>query len=309
MNNVHNELDYDVIIIGAGPAGLNAALYLSRSKKKTLFIEKGAPGGKMVQTFKIDNWIGTKEINGATLSLNMFNHAKEFGAVYKYGEVKKIHNKEDYFKIIELQNGEKITTKVVIIASGMTNRVPREIDGIEEYENKGVSYCVICDGPFYEGKPQGIIGGGNSAIEEASFLSTVASKVYIFVKDEKIIAEKIILDQALSKKNIEIILNSQIKKINGNNEGIESVDVNVAGEDKNFKINALFPYIGFLPLNSFASHIKIFDEKGFIKTNENMETEIKGIFAIGDIRSKEVRQIITAASDGAIAAKYITNLI
>ncbi|MGL4343518.1 MAG: NAD(P)/FAD-dependent oxidoreductase [Metamycoplasmataceae bacterium] len=300
---------FDVIIIGAGPGGLNAALYAARANLDVLFIEKGAPGGKMTTTFNVSNWIGTEEIRGAELSLKMFNHAKKSGAKYKFGTVEKINDISHFEKEIILSNGEKLYSKTVVIASGMKNRVPMEIEGIRDYENKGVSYCSICDGPLYGNVPQAIIGGGNSAIEEGIYLSSIAEKVYIFVKDKKLNAESSIVDSLKKRNNIEVFFESQVKKIIGNEKGIEKILVDVKGENKEFYVSSLFPYIGFIPVVDFASHLDIFDNSGFIITDKNMETKIKGIFAIGDIRTKEIRQIITAASDGAIVGKFLANEI
>lgn len=302
--------NYDVVIIGAGPAGLNAALYLSRANLRVVFIEKGAPGGKMTTTFNISNWIGVKEIHGARLAMSMLQHVKENGAIHKYGNVVKFVNVKENKKEVHLENGEIFYSKIVIIATGMVNRIPEEIEGIHEFENKGVSYCVVCDGSLYGKNNQSIIGGGNSAFEESLYLSNIAKKVNIFVKDNEIIAEPKIVEQVQNTKNIEIFLNAQVKKIIGTSEnGIEKLEVNIDGQDKIFDSKSLFPYIGFLPATSFIKNLDIFNDKGFIMVDKNMETNVKGIFAVGDIIEKDVRQIVTAASDGAIAAKYISGTI
>ncbi len=306
MNN--SKFNYDLIIVGAGPAGMNCGLYAARSNLKVLIIEKGAPGGKMTSTFRIDNWIGDESISGAKLALRMLKHTKDSGVEHKYGDVIKVDSHSELHKTVTLKNNVVITTKVVVIASGMINRIPNEIDGIMKYDNKGVSYCVICDAPFNKGKPAAIIGGGNSAIEEAIYLSSLASEVYIFVRDDKLISDKILSDEVAKIKNIKIYFNSYVVKLLGKTN-LESIIVNIKNKETEIKINALFPYIGFIPSSSFISHLDIFDKTGFILTDENMETSEKGIFAIGDIRVKKIRQIITAASDGAIAAKVIGNKI
>lgn len=310
MNNIKKEYstNYDLIIIGSGPAGMNCGLYAARANLKVLIIEKGAPGGKMTSTFRVDNWIGDESISGAKLALRMLKHTKEIGVEHKYGDVIKIESISKFNKQVVLKNNDILTSKVIVIATGMINRVPKDIVGINKYENKGVSYCVICDGPFNKGKPAAIIGGGNSAIEEAIYLSSLASEVHIFVKDKEMIADKIIINDALKIKNIKIYLNSNVIELIGNSN-LEEINVDINGKLKNIKINALFPYIGFIPASSFAKNLDIFDEKGFIITDENMETKESGIFAIGDIRVKNIRQIITAASDGAIAGKVIGNKI
>ncbi|MGL5617592.1 MAG: NAD(P)/FAD-dependent oxidoreductase [Metamycoplasmataceae bacterium] len=303
-----NQTIYDLIVIGSGPAGMNCALYAARANLKVLIVEKGAPGGKITTTFRVENWIGDESISGAKLSLRMLKHTKEVGVEHKYGNVVKIESISEFNKSVILKDNIVLKSKSIVIASGTINRIPEEIKGIREYENKGVSYCVICDGPFNKGKPAAIIGGGNSAIEESIYLSSIASEVNIFVKDDKLIAEKSIIEDVKKIKNIKIYFNSSIKKLIGN-PVLEEIIVDINGKEEKMKINALFPYIGFLPANSFASHLDIFNERGFIITNENMETKEKGIYAIGDIRVKNIRQIVTAASDGAIAGKSLGNKI
>lgn len=299
--------DYDVIIIGGGPAGLTAAVYSSRANLKTLFIEKGAPGGKMVKTFKIENWPGDKNINGVDLSLRMFDHSKEFGATYKYGNVVNIESKGSNEHIITLKNGDQYQAKAVVIATGMVERVPETIKGIHEFENRGVSYCAICDGPLYKGKDTAIIGGGNSAIEEATYLSSIASHVYVFVRTEKdLIAEKKLIQELKEKQNITILLNSEIKELIGDGK-LEKIKAVVEGKEQEMQISAVFPYIGQVPVSDFAKSLDIVDTRGFIITDEFMETKVKGIYAIGDIRVKEIRQIATAAADGAIVGKILAN--
>lgn len=305
---MNKEVIYDLVVVGSGPAGMNCSLYAARANMKVLVLEKGAPGGKMTSTFRVDNWIGDESIPGAKLALRMLKHTKDAGVEHKYGVVAKINSISEFDKSIILTDNSIIKSKAVVIATGMINRIPDEVEGIKEYENKGVSYCVICDGPFNKGKPAAIIGGGNSAIEEAVYLSTIASEVNIFVKGDNLIADKVIVDEAKKIKNINIYFNSSVVKLFGSPH-LEEIMVNIEGEEKRMKISALFPYIGFIPENSFASHLDIFDQRGFIITDENMETKEKGIYAIGDIRVKNIRQIITAASDGAIAGKIIGNKI
>lgn len=303
--------DFDIIIIGGGPAGMAAALYAVRGGLKVAFIEKGAPGGKMITTFNISNWIGTEEIHGAQLSLNMLNHVKNVGAVHKYGNVVGINNISETTKEIILENGQKLRSYAVIIATGMKSRIPEEIEGIHEYENNGVSYCVVCDGPLYGHSVQSIIGGGDSAIEESTYLANIAKEVNIFIREDKPKAEKVLLEKLKEKPNINIYLKSQVKKIIGTKEkGIEKLLVEIDGVKKEFESSALFPYIGFIPITDFAKEFDIFDKTGFIIVDKNMETSVKGIFAIGDIIVKDIRQVATAVNDGVIAGKYLaTNLV
>ena len=300
--------DYDVVIIGAGPAGLTAAIYTSRANLRTVFIEKGAPGGKMVETSVIENWSGDESVAGHELATRMLNHAKKTNAEYMYGDVEKVVSIGEFQKEVYLSDGRVINTKTVIIATGTVENKPMFIDGILKYEHKGVSYCAICDGPFFKNKPVAVIGGGNSAIEEASYLTSIASKVYVFVRKDYLRADKVVQEEANKKKNLEIIYKSNVKKIEGK-DGVQNLIVNIDGDNKNFKVSALFPYIGQKPSTSFLSNLNITNDLGYIKTSENMETSIDNIFAIGDVRVKQIRQIATAVADGAIVGKILANII
>ena len=304
---INNELTFDVVIIGAGPAGLTCSIYASRGNLKVAFIDKGAPGGKMTATYEIENWSGEENIKGYELSTKMLNHALKLGAKHIYGNVIRIENISEFEHYVYLENNQKIKAKAIVIASGMDNKKP-PIPNIDFYNNKGVSYCVICDAPFYKNKPAAIIGGGDSAFEESIYLSSIASKVYIFIRKSYPKAEPKMVEDVQKIDNIEIIYNSEIIELFGK-EQLEKVKYIENGEEKFKEINHLYPYIGFLPINYFAKDLPIFDANGFIETNENMETKVQGIYAIGDVRQKSIRQIVTAASDGAIAGKILTNKI
>ncbi|QJR43905.1 NAD(P)/FAD-dependent oxidoreductase [Mycoplasma miroungirhinis] len=298
--------DYDVLIIGSGPSGLTAAIYAQRAKLKTAFLEKSVPGGKLPNQSKIENWPGDETIKGADLALRMFQHAINLGAKYLYGDVLEVISKEDEYKEVIMADGSKLTARAVIIASGMISNVPSSIKNIEQYNGKGLSYCAICDGPLYANKPMAIIGGGNSAIEEAAYVSNIASHVYVFVRDDHTIAEQSLLDDLHKKDNISLLLKSEIKEIYGEN-GIEKILADVQGELKEIEVNAIFPYIGFRPSTAFLKNLNVLDEHGFVLTNDEMETTIKNVFAVGDVRKKSIRQITTATNDGTIAAKILSN--
>ncbi|BDX52551.1 thioredoxin reductase [Metamycoplasma equirhinis] len=295
---------YDSIIIGGGPAGLTAALYMSRNNLNVAFIEGKAPGGKMAEQSKIENYPGFEKIGGIELSMQMFNQARSNGAKFIYGNVKQIINISDFEKKIILEDQKIIFAKTLVIATGMKNVVPNDIENIEKFNGKGVSYCVLCDGTLFANKPCAIIGGGNSAIEEASYLSSIASKVYVFVRDG-IHAEKKLVEDLKKHENVEIFLNSKIEKLIGS-ELLEKIIANIDGKPKEFEINGVFPYIGFRPSTDFIDLPNILNEKKFVLVNEEMETSIKNIFAIGDVIAKNIRQITTATSDGTIAAKTIS---
>lgn len=296
---------YDVIIIGAGPGGLNAALYASRSGLKTLVLEKEMYGGKINSTNVVENWLGFKTINGFELSQEIYNHAISFGAEYKNAEVVTIKHHNETKQEVILKDNSSLFSKTIIIASGMINKKPTGIINFEKFDKKGVSYCGVCDGPLYRDKQIFVFGGGNTAFEEADYLSEFAKKVTLVVKDKNIYADKITVDKVMQNPKINVLTETDIVQLDGNNllESITLVDK--SGNKNKYECNALFPMIGFIPNSSFFKDLDIINENGFIETDENMKTKLDGIYAIGDIRNKKIRQIVTAASDGAIAAKSI----
>ncbi len=300
-------LKMDVTIIGAGPSGLTCAVYSSRGNLKTCFIDKGAPGGKMVKTFQIENWTGDENIKGYELSLRMLNHAKKEGAQHIFGNVIKIENVSEFEHYVYLEDGTKIETKAIVLATGMNEKKP-DIPHINEYENKGVSYCVICDASLYRNKPGAIIGGGDSAFEEAMYLASIASEVFIFVRGDKPKAHIKFVQDVEKTKNINVLYNAQIVELIGK-DNLQKVKYIQDGQEKEMTIEHLYPYIGALPSNEFFKDLPILDESGFVITNENMATSVPGVYAIGDIRKKHIKQIITAANDGAICGKVLTNII
>ena len=302
------ENKYDVLIIGAGPAGLTAAIYLARNNVNVALIEAKTPGGKISEQSKIENYPGFNSVSGAELSISMFSQARENGAKFIIGKVISIENKDELIKLIKLENGLLLESKYLIIATGMQNIIPKEVINIEKFNNKGVSYWVVCDGPLFKDKVCGIIGGGNSAFEEGNYLSSIAKEVHIFVRD-KIIAEQRLVDNVEKQDNIFIHRNAQVLKLNGTSS-LDSADVNIEGNIVNIPIKGLFPYIGFKPAIDFIDqNLLKLDKKNFIVVDENMETNVPNIFAVGDIISKSIRQITTATSDGTIAAKIINNRI
>ncbi|MBG0731011.1 NAD(P)/FAD-dependent oxidoreductase [Mycoplasma sp. 'Moose RK'] len=302
--------DYDVVIIGAGPAGLTTALYAARGNLSVVILEKAAPGGKLVSQSKIENWPGDELIDGASLALRMYKHPLKFGAKHRFCDVDYIETKSEFDHKVFCKNGKIFTAKAVVVASGMVERKPNDIENYFEFEGKGVSYCVVCDGPFYANQPAIVIGGGNSAVEESSFLASIASKVYLLVRDDKFNAEQILIDDLKKNKNLEILFNTRVLKLEGN-EGLERAIINQNGVEKTLEIRSLFPYIGFLPATNFMkkNHQGSLDKAGFIPVNNYGQTRIPGIYAVGDVVSKEIRQIVTASSDGAIVGKILTNRI
>ena len=306
MTTVRPTKPYDVIIIGAGPAGLSCAIYASRGNLNTLFLDKGAPGGKITTTFQIENWPGEVSIKGYELAQKMFTHAQQFGAHYKFGEVHQIRTQGEFAHEVVLTSGEVLTSHAVVIASGMTNRIPHEVKNITTFENRGVSYCVICDGPFYKGQPAAIIGGGNSAFEEALYLASVASEVNIFVREAHAQAEAITLAQVARTANIHVFYNAQVLELRGDQQ-LEAIDTVIDGHPRRFVVRHLYPYIGFDPSTNFLANLDLKTRRGFITVDQNMQTSVPGIYAIGDVIDKTIRQIGTAVNDGTIVGKILIN--
>lgn len=302
---------YDVIIVGAGPAGMTAAVYASRANLDTLMIERGVPGGQMVDTELVENYPGYDSILGADLANKMFEHAKKFGAEYAYGEVKEVTDEGDY-KIIKAGDKE-YKTKAIIIATGAQYK-KLGIEGEAELTGRGVSYCAVCDGAFFKERELIVIGGGDSAVEEGIYLTRFAKKVTIVHRRDQLRAQKIIQQRAFENEKIDFIWDTVAEKINGENGKVSSVTLkNVkTGETYDHPIDGVFIYIGMDPLSEPFKSLGIVNEDGYIPTDENMLTSVPGIFAAGDIRAKDLRQIVTATGDGSIAAesaiKYVEEL-
>ncbi|WP_405054348.1 thioredoxin-disulfide reductase [Tepidibacillus marianensis] len=291
---------YDVIIIGAGPSGMTAAVYTSRSNLKTVMIERGIPGGQMANTEEIENYPGYESILGPDLANKMLDHAKKFGTEYAYGDVKEIVE-EGQFKIVRTGNGD-YKAKAVIIATGAKSRL-LGVPGEKELAGRGVSYCAVCDGAFFKNKELVVIGGGDSAVEEAVFLTKYASKVTIIHRRDEFRAQKILQDRAFKNEKIEYIWNTTVEQILGENR-VEGVRIRskVTGEVRDFPAQGAFIYVGMDPLTEPFKDLGITNEAGYILTNDNMETKIAGVFASGDVREKSLRQVVTATGDGSIAA-------
>ncbi|PYF43629.1 NAD(P)/FAD-dependent oxidoreductase [Metamycoplasma alkalescens] len=298
---------FDVLIIGAGPAGLTAAIYLARNGYDVAFIESHAPGGKMIEQSKIENYPGFDYISGTKLSINMLNQAKNNGAKQIFGKVIEIKSLADNQKAVYLENGKTYFSETIIIATGMINLVPTQVENIDKFTGNGVSYCAICDGALFKNQPCAIIGGGNSAFEESTYLASTASEVHIFVRDG-IIAEAKLVKDAKKHKNIFIHENSVILKLEGE-KNLEKIVCNINGQIQEMTIKGVFPYIGFKAATSFIKNKNLLNERGFIVVDDNMETAEKNIFAIGDVVAKGIRQITTATNDGTIVAKTISSRI
>ncbi|MCF6138685.1 thioredoxin-disulfide reductase [Pseudalkalibacillus berkeleyi] len=304
---------YDVIIAGAGPAGLTAAVYTSRANLSTLMIERGIPGGQMANTEDVENYPGYDHILGPDLSNKMFEHAKKFGAEYAYGDVKEIVDGEEY-KTVIAGGGKEYKARSIIVGTGAEYK-KLGVPGEKELSGRGVSYCAVCDGAFFKGKELVVVGGGDSAVEEGVYLTRFASKVTIVHRRDQLRAQKILQDRAFDNDKIEFIWNHTVKEINAENNKVGSVTLvsTEDGKEREFKTDGAFIYIGMLPLNQAVKDLGITNENGYVETNSEMETKIPGIFAAGDIREKTLRQIVTATGDGSIAAQsaqhYVESLM
>lgn len=292
----------DLIILGGGPAGLTAGIYATRNGLNTLLIEKALLGGQISTTDKIDNYPGFPEgVSGTELSKYLKTQAKKFGLETYFGTAIEIKDEED--KKIVIVNGRVFTSKALIIASG-TEPQKLGVPGEEELRGHGVSYCAMCDGPFYKDKKVIVAGGGNSAIEEAIFLTKFAKLVTIIHRRDELRADKIFELQAKSNPKIYFLWDSKIEEIKGEDKVSEIVLLNIkTNKKKTIECDGVFVYIGSSPNISFLKGQLKLDNEGYIITDDNMKTSIPGIFAAGDVRSKDLRQIVTAASDGAIAAE------
>ncbi|UPM54034.1 thioredoxin-disulfide reductase [Gottfriedia acidiceleris] len=299
---------YDVIIIGAGPAGMTAAVYTSRANLSTLMMERGIPGGQMANTEEIENYPGFDSILGPDLSNKMFDHAKKFGAEYAYGDIKEIIDGKEYKTIVAGKKEYK--ARAIIISTGAEYK-KIGVPGEQELGGRGVSYCAVCDGAFFKDKELVVIGGGDSAVEEGVYLTRYASKVTIVHRRDQLRAQKILQDRAFANEKISFIWNSTIKEINGTDGKVSSVTLvdTQNGEESEFKTDGVFIYIGMLPLTKPFLSLGITNENGYIETNDVMETRVPGIFAAGDVREKTLRQVVTATGDGSIAAQAVQHYI
>lgn len=293
---------YDSIIVGAGPSGLTAAIFLRRSNKKILVLEANFYGGQIVNTPKIENYPTYENISGYDFATKLYNQAKNLGTKIKYERVVEIKNYDDYKEVIT--NKETYKTKTIILATGSENRhlgVERE----KELTGKGVSYCATCDGPFYHGKDVAVIGEKNAALEEAIYLSDIVKKVYLIVRKDSFNGDDILVEKVNDIKNIEVLFKTNIKSLNGE-KVLKSITLN---DDKDIEVSALFIAVGRVPENeNFKNVIKV-DDKGYIVANDNCHTNVDGIFASGDNRVKSLRQLVTATSDGAIAANEVIKYV
>lgn len=301
---------YDVVIVGAGPAGMTAAVYASRANLKTVMLERGVPGGQMANTEDVENFPGFDFITGPELSSKMFEHAQKFGAEYKYGDLQSVEDHGNY-KLLKTSS-EEFKTRTVIIATGAEYK-KIGVPGEELLTGRGVSYCAVCDGAFFKERELVVIGGGDSAVEEGVYLTKFASKVTIVHRRAELRAQKILQERAFKNEKIEFIWDTELQSINGDGKvgSVTLLDKNT-GNAYDYDTDGVFVYIGMLPLTKPFKNLGILNELNYVEANREMETSVPGIFAAGDVIDKTLRQIVTATGDGSIAAenaqKYIETL-
>ena len=300
---------YDTIIIGAGPAGMTAALYAARSNLKVVLLERGIPGGQMNNTADIENYPGYANISGPELAEKMFEPLENLGVEHLFGLVEKIEDRGNFKEIIT--EDERFEAKTVIIASGANHR-HLGVPGEEDYNSRGVSYCAVCDGAFFRDEDLLVVGGGDSAVEEAIFLTRFAKSVTIVHRRDELRAQKVLQDRAFANEKIRFVWDSVVESIHGDERKVTGVTFkNVkTGELSQAEFGGIFIYVGLDPVSEFAADLGITDEAGWILTDHQMKTSVAGIYAVGDVRQKDLRQITTAVGDGAIASqeayKYLT---
>lgn len=298
----------DVIIIGAGPGGMTAALYASRAELSVLVLEGGIPGGQMNNTAEVENYPGVGIVQGPELAEKMLADSSNFGAEHAYGFVTEIEDHGDYKTVVT--DDERYDTKAVIIATGSEHR-KLGAPGEEEFGGRGVSYCAVCDGPFFRNKHLVVVGGGDSAVEEGSYLTQVAEKVTVIHRRDKLRAQKILQERAFKNEKMEFIWNTTVEEIVGDDRQVTGLRLKntETGEVTDFVADGVFIYVGLDPLSKPFASLGITDESGWIETDAHMATKVPGIYAIGDVRATVLRQVATAVGDGSIAGQEVYKYI
>ena len=290
---------YDIIVIGAGPAGMTASIYARRALKKVLVLEAISYGGQIINTLDIENYPVEAHISGFDFSTKLYNQAVDLGAEFIFEKCMKIDKKNSSFEVYTSNN--KYQCKSIIIATGTENR-KLGLDREDKYIGKGLSYCATCDGAFYKKRDVAVVGGGNTALEDTLYLSNICNKVYLIHRRNEFRGDNSVVDKIKGKTNIDIIYNSNVTKLIGD-ERLNAIEIsNLDGFKKEINVFGLFVAIGKIPENDIFKDIIEIDENGYILASENCHTNIDGIFVAGDNRTKLLRQLVTATSDGAIAA-------
>ena len=301
---------YDLLIIGAGPAGITAGIYAKRANLKIAMFEKGTPGGQLVNTNEIENYTGAKKLAGYELATMMIDHAYGLGIDVIYDEVINVELKGD-LKVLTTPNGT-YEAKAVLIATGT---VPRRlgVENEDELAMNGISWCAICDGPLYKDRKVVVVGGGNSAVEEASYLATLASHVTVVQNLPTLTADKKAQDILFKQKNVDFHYATLVSKFLKDEKGLTGVIVkDEYGKETTIEADGVFEYVGLIPVTDMIKDLGITNQYGYIEANEKMETKVPGVYAAGDVIVKQIRQVVTATADGAIAVqnclKYLETL-
>ncbi|MGT2756240.1 thioredoxin-disulfide reductase [Streptococcus ovuberis] len=293
---------YDTLIIGSGPAGMTAALYAARANLKVGLLERGVPGGQMNNTADIENYPGFDLISGPELSMKMYEPLEKFGVDNLYGFVQKIEDNGRVKRVITEE--ETFEAKTIILATGANHR-HLGVPGEAEYNSRGVSYCAVCDGAFFRDQDLVVVGGGDSAVEEAIYLTQFAKSVTIVHRRDELRAQRIIQDRAFANSKISFAWNKTVEEIKGGDRQVESVVLKdtQTGELSELACGGVFIYVGLDPVSEMVADLGVTDEAGWVLTDDQMATSRPGLFAIGDVRQKHLRQITTAVGDGAIAGQ------
>jgi len=300
---------YDVIIIGSGPAGLAAAIYAKRAELNVIVIEKaGLSGGQIINTYEVDNYPGTPGISGFDLSMKFREHCDKLGTTFINGEVTNF-KLEGETKVVTLDDGSQYKGKAVVIATG---GVPRHlnVEGESKFSGMGVSYCATCDGAFFRNKTVAVVGGGDVAVEDAIFLSRICKQVYVIHRRDQFRANKSVSTKLLSLENVTVLWDSVVEEISGEDK-VESIKVrNVKSDEYNtLDVEGVFIAVGYIPNSDVYKEVVKTDEAGYIIAGEDCATNVPGVYAAGDVRTKILRQIITAAADGANSITAVENYL
>ena len=296
--------NYDVIVIGAGPGGMTAALYASRANLSVLLLDRGIYGGQMNNTAAIENYPGFKSIQGPDLASAMYEGATQFGAEYGYGAVEKIVDNGDTKTVTT--DTDEYTAKAVVIGTGSQYR-KLGVPGETEFSGRGVSYCAVCDGAFFRNKHVVVVGGGDSAIEEGIYLTQLADNVTVVHRRDQLRAQKVAQDRAFANEKMDFVWNTEVTKIVGDDMKVTGVELknNQTGETSTMAADGVFIYVGNVPMTEPFAGLGVTNEVGWIPTDDKMRTSVPGVFAIGDVREKDLRQITTAVGDGGIAGQQV----
>lgn len=294
---------YDVVVIGAGPGGMTAALYAARANLNVAMLDRGIYGGQMNNTDDIENYPGFTTIKGPELGEKMYQGTVKAGVNFVYGDVQNVTVDDQQMKHIQTDSDELVAS-AVIIATGSNNR-KLGVPGEEKFSGKGVSYCAVCDGSFFKGKNVTVVGGGDSAISEGLYLANVTDGVNVIHRRDQLRAQKVLQNRAFDNDKIDFTWNTSVTEILGDENHVTGVKIhnNQFGDDTTLDTDGVFVYVGNFPNSQIFNNLNITDQAGWIITNDQMETTIPGIYAIGDVRQKQLRQITTAVGDGGIAGQ------